>query len=154
VGELVVRGAQVMQGYWKNPKETTLVLRDGWLYTGDLARADVNGYFYLTDRKKDLIKHNGYSIYPREIEDLLYEHPAVKLCAVIGKPDLSSGEVPQAFVVLKQGIQASEQELKDFVNQKIAPYKALREIKFRQNLPLGSAGKILKRLLKEQEMRP
>jgi len=143
-----------MQGYWKNPKETALVLRDGWLYTGDLARADVNGYFYLTDRKKDLIKHNGYSIYPREIEDLLYEHPAVKLCAVIGKPDLSSGEVPQAFVVLKQGIQTSEQELKDFVNQKIAPYKALREIKFRQDLPLGSAGKILKRLLKEQEMRP
>ena len=154
VGELVVRGPQVMQGYWKNPKETALVLRDGWLYTGDLARTDVNGYFYLTDRKKDLIKHNGYSIYPREIEDLLYEHPAVKLCAVIGKPDLSSGEVPQAFVVLKQGIQTSEQELKDFVNQKIAPYKALREIKFRQDLPLGSAGKILKRLLKEQEIRP
>jgi long-chain acyl-CoA synthetase len=154
VGELVVRGPQVMQGYWKNPKETALVLRDGWLYTGDLARANVNGYFYLTDRKKDLIKHNGYSIYPREIEDLLYEHPAVKLCAVIGKPELSSGEVPQAFVVLKQGIQTSEQELKDFVNQKIAPYKALREIKFRQDLPLGSSGKILKRLLKEQEMRP
>jgi long-chain acyl-CoA synthetase len=153
VGELVVRGPQVMQGYWKNPKETALVLRDGWLFTGDLARADVNGYFYLTDRKKDLIKHNGYSVFPREIEDLLYEHPAVKLCAVIGKPDLSSGEVPQAFVVLKQGIQTSEQELKDFVNQKIAPYKALREIKFQQDLPLGSAGKILKRLLKEQEMR-
>lgn len=151
VGELVIHGPQVMLGYWKNPQETAIVLRHGWLYTGDLAYTDPNGYFYLTDRKKDLIKHNGYSIYPREIEDLLYEHPAVKLCAVIGKPDLSSGEIPKAFVVLKQDLQISERELKEFVNQKIAPYKALREIEFRQDLPLGSAGKILKRLLKNKK---
>lgn len=151
VGELVIRGPQVMLGYWKNPQETYLALRNGWLYTGDLAYTDPNGYFYLTDRKKDLIKHNGYSVYPREIEDLLYEHPAVKLCAVIGKPDSSSGEIPKAFVVLKQDLQVSEQELKESVNQKIAPYKALREIEFRQELPLGSTGKILKRLLKNKK---
>jgi long-chain acyl-CoA synthetase len=147
-GELVVRGPQVMRGYWKNPQETAMALRDGWLYTGDIARTDEDGYFYLTDRKKDLIKHNGYSIYPREIEDTLYEHPAVKLCAVIGKPDPIAGETPKAYVVLKEGALTSAQELVAFVNPKFASYKALREVEFRKDLPLGPAGKILKRLLK------
>ena len=150
VGELVVRGPQVMRGYWKKPKETAQALRDGWLYTGDLARRDANGYFYITDRKKDIIKHNGYTIYPREIEELLYQHPAVKLCAVAGKADVDSGEAPKAFVVLKDGSQVSEKDLAAFVNQKLASYKALHEVEFRQSLPLGSAGKILKRALKEE----
>lgn len=151
VGELVVRGPQVMRGYWKNPEETALILRDGWLYTGDLARKDANGYFYLVDRKKDVIKHNGYSVYPRELEDLLYEHPAVKLCAVIGKPDPASGETPKAFIVLKEGATVSEEEIKVFVNKQIALYKAIHEVEFRKGLPLSTAGKVLRQALRSEE---
>lgn len=147
-GELAVKGPQIMKGYWNHPEETDLVLRDGWLLTGDIARMDPDGYFYIVDRKKDLIKHNGYSIYPRELEDILYEHPAVKLCAVIGQPDMASGEVPKAYVVLKDNVAVSERALKDFVNSKVAPYKALVIIEFLVALPLSSAGKVLKRALK------
>ncbi len=107
-GELAVKGPQVMKGYWKNPEETALVLRDGWLLTGDIGKMDQDGYFYITDRKKDLIKYKDYSVYPREIEDVLYEHPAVKLCAVVGKPDPIAGEIPKAFIVLKEGANATE----------------------------------------------
>ena len=149
-GELAVKGPQVMKGYWQNPAETALVLRDGWLLTGDIARIDEDGYFYITDRKKDLIKTKDYSVYPRELEDVLYEHPAVKLCAVVGKKDLLSGEVPQAFVVLKEGAAASAKEIMAFVNDKVAPYKAIREVEFRKDLPLSSAGKVLRRVLQEQ----
>jgi long-chain acyl-CoA synthetase len=151
VGELIIRGPQIMKGYWKNPQETAIALRDGWLYTGDLASKDVNGYFYLVGRKKELIKYNGYSVYPREIEDLLYEHPAVKLCAVIGKPDKILGEVPKAFIVLKDGLNVSEEEIKFFINTKLAPYKALRLVEFRKDLPLSAAGKISKQALKSEE---
>jgi long-chain acyl-CoA synthetase len=149
-GELAVKGPQVMKGYWKRPQETAMVLRDGWLLTGDIARMDADGYFYITDRKKDLIKYKDYSVYPREIEDILYEHPAVKLCAVIGKPDPAAGEIPKAFVVLKDGASASEQEIIAFVNSKVASYKAIREIEFRKELPLGSAGKVLRRTLRDE----
>ena len=93
-----------MRGYWQKPEETAMVLRDGWLLTGDIAHMDKDGYFYITDRKKDLIKTRGYSVYPRELEDILYEHPAVKLCAVVGKPDPLAGEIPKAYVVLKEGL--------------------------------------------------
>ncbi len=148
VGELAVRGPQVMKGYWHKPDETAMVLRDGWLLTGDIARMESDGYFYITDRKKDLIKTKDYSVYPREIEDVLYEHPAVKLCAVVGKPHVVAGEVPKAFVVLKDGVAPSEQEIMAFVNSKVAPYKAIREVEFRVELPLSSAGKVLKRQLK------
>ncbi len=150
-GELAVKGPQVMKGYWRKPEETALVLRDGWLLTGDIAHMDEDGYFYITDRKKDLIKYKDYSVYPREIEDILYEHPAVKLCAVVGKPDKLAGEVPKAFIVLKKGTAASAEEILAFVNDKIAPYKALREIEFRTELPISSAGKVLRRLLQEEE---
>jgi long-chain acyl-CoA synthetase len=150
-GELAVKGPQVMKGYWRKPDETALVLRDGWLLTGDIARMDEDGYFYITDRKKDIIKYKDYSVYPREIEDVLYEHPAVRLSAVIGKSDPVAGEIPKAFVVLTDGATVSEQELKAFVNQKLAPYKAIREIEFRKDLPLSSAGKVLRRALRDQE---
>jgi long-chain acyl-CoA synthetase len=151
VGELAVKGPQVMKGYWQKPDETELVLRDGWLLTGDIARIDADGYFYITDRKKDLIKYKDYSVYPREIEDVLYEHPAVKLCAVVGKPDQVAGEVPKAFIVLKEGKALSTKEILAFVNDKVAPYKAIREVEFRKELPISSAGKVLRRVLKEEK---
>jgi len=151
IGELVVKGPQVMKGYWKMPEETAEVLRDGWLYTGDIGKMDEDGYFYITDRKKDLIKYKGYSVYPRELEDVLYEHPAVKLCGVIGKPDPVAGEIPKAFVVLKEGKTATEKEIIDFVNEKVAPYKAIREVEFRTELPMTLVGKVLRRVLQEEE---
>ena len=151
-GELAVKGPQVMKSYWKKPAETARVLRGGWLLTGDIACMDSDGYFYITDRKKDLIKYKDYSVYPRELEDVLYEHPAVKLCAVIGKPDQTAGEVPKVYVVLKDGISASAKELLAFVNDKVAPYKAIRELEFRKQLPISGAGKILRRALKEEKL--
>jgi long-chain acyl-CoA synthetase len=151
VGELVVKGPQVMKGYWKMHEETVAVLRNGWLYTGDIGRMDEDGYFYITDRKKDLIKYKGYSVYPRELEDVLYEHPAVKLCGVVGKPDPVAGEIPKAFVVLKEGTTATEKEIMDFVNEKVAPYKAIREVEFRKELPMTLVGKVLRRVLQEEE---
>ena len=148
-GELEVKGPQVMQGYWQNAEETALVLREGWLLTGDIAHMDQNGYFYITDRKKDLIKTKDYSVYPRELEDILYEHPAVKQCAVVGKPDRIACEVPKAFIVLKEGATVSAEEIIAFVNDKVASYKAIREVEFRKELPLNAASKVLKRILKE-----
>jgi long-chain acyl-CoA synthetase len=150
-GELVVKGPQVMKGYWNMPEESAQVLRDGWLYTGDIGKIDEDGYFHITDRKKDLIKYKGYSVYPREIEDVLYEHPAVKLCGVIGKPDPVAGEIPKAFVVLKDGATATEDEIRKFVNEKVAPYKAIRELEFRKELPMTLVGKVLRRVLQEEE---
>jgi long-chain acyl-CoA synthetase len=150
-GELVAKGPQVMKGYWKMPEESAAVLRNGWLYTGDVAKMDVDGYFYITDRKKDLIKYKGYSVYPREIEDVIYEHPAVKICAVIGKPDPVASEIPKAFVVVKEGKTATEEEIKQFVNSKVAPYKAVREVEFRTELPMTLVGKVLRRVLQEEE---
>ncbi len=146
-GELAVKGPQVMKGYWHKSDETALVLHDGWLLTGDIAHMDKDGYFYITDRKKDLIKTKDYSVYPRELEDIFYEHPAVKLCAVVGKPDKWAGEVPKAYIVLKEGMVVSAEEIMAFVNDKVAPYKSIREVEFRKELPISSAGKVLKRLL-------
>ncbi|MGA2768484.1 MAG: long-chain fatty acid--CoA ligase [Candidatus Bathyarchaeia archaeon] len=150
-GELVVAGPQVMKGYWKMDEESREVLRKGWLYTGDIGKVDEDGYFYITDRKKDLIKYKGLSVYPREIEDVIYEHPAVKLCAVIGKLDPIAGEIPKAFVVLKEGKTATAEEIKEFVNSKLAPYKAVREVEFRTELPMTMVGKVLRRVLQEEE---
>ena len=147
-GELEVKGPQVMKGYWHKLEETALVLHDGWLLTGDIAYMDKDGYFYIPDRKKDLIKTKDYSIYPRELEDILYEHPMVKFCAVVGKPDPIAGEIPKAYIVLKEGAIISAEEIMAFVNNKIAAYKAIREVEFREELPMSSAGKVLKRQLK------
>jgi long-chain acyl-CoA synthetase len=149
-GELMVKGPQVMKGYWHKPDETALVLHDGWLLTGDIAYMDKDGYFYITDRKKDLIKTKDYSVYPRELEDILYEHPAVKLCAVVGKPDPRAGELPKAYIVLKEGMTVSAEQIMTFVNDKVAPYKSIHEVEFRKELPISSAGKVLKRSIKEK----
>jgi long-chain acyl-CoA synthetase len=148
IGELVIRGPQVMKGYWNMQEETDAVLKDGWLHTGDIARMDEEGYFYIVDREKDLIKFRGYSVYPREIEDVLYEHPAVKIAAVVGKPDEVSGEIPKAFLVLKDGAEATEEEMIEFVRERIAPYKRIREVEFRDELPTTLVGKVLKKDLK------
>ena len=149
VGELCVRGLQVMCGYWQDPVGTARVLREGWLFTGDIVYTDSDGYVYIVDRKKDLIKCKGYSVYPRELEDVLYGHPAVKFCVVIGKPDVLYGEVPKAFVVFKEGFTVTREELVEFVNSKIAGYKALGDVELCSELPYGFGGKVLRRVLEE-----
>jgi long-chain acyl-CoA synthetase len=151
VGELVVRGPQVMKGYLNQPEDTAEVLRDGWLYTGDLALMDEAGYFRIVDRKKETIKYKGYTIAPAEIESVLYQHPAVKECAVIGRPDNLAGEVPKAYVVLKDGGTSSEEEIIDFCQQRVAPYKRVREVVFIEEVPKTPVGKILRRVLRDRE---
>ena len=151
IGELVVRGPQVMKGYWNMPAETANTLRDGWLYTGDLARMDEDGYVYIVDRKKDLIIASGYNIYPREIEEVIYEHPAVKEAAVIGVADSYRGETVKAFIVLKDGEAATEQDIQEFCKANMAPYKVPKQIEFRTELPKSSVGKVLRRTLRDAD---
>lgn len=154
VGELAVKGPQVMKGYWQHPEETAAVLRDGWLLTGDLARMDEDGYFYVVDRKKDMIIAGGFNVYPREVEEVLFEHPAVREAAVVGVPDPYRGETVKAFVVLKEGMQASPQEIDAFCRERLAAYKVPRIIEFRQDLPKTLIGKVLRRALKSEEAGP
>jgi len=152
VGELIVQGPQIMQGYWKAPDATAEALRDGWLYTGDIGWRDEDGYVTITDRKKEMIKFKGFSVAPAQIEALLLEHPAVADVAVIAKPDEEAGEVPKAYVVLREGYeQQSAVELMEWVNNKLATYKNVHEIEFIDAIPRNPSGKILRRILKEQE---
>jgi long-chain acyl-CoA synthetase len=151
IGELIVRGPQVMKGYWNQPIETEAVLRDGWLYTGDLGYMDERGYFFVVDRKKDMIIASGYNIYPREVEEVLYEHPKVKEVVVIGVPDAYRGETVKAFIVLKEGQECSEEELHSFMRSRLAAYKVPRIYEFRKELPKTAVGKILRRVLIEEE---
>ena len=151
VGELVIRGPQVMKGYLNRPEDDREALRNGWLYTGDLAVMDEEGYFYIVDRKKETIKYKGYTIAPAEVEAALYEHPAVKECAVVGKPDALAGEVPKAYVVLKEGHHLSEEELISFCGQRLAPYKKIREVQFIGEIPRTQVGKTLRRVLRDRE---
>jgi len=153
IGELIVRGPQVMKGYWKMPAETANVLRDGWLYTGDLARMDEDGYFQIVDRKKDMILGaGGLNIYPREVEEVLYQHPKVQSCAVVGvRVSLEKGERVKAFVVLKEGETATEEEIIAFCRENLAPYKVPRFVEFRDELPMTMVGKVLRRVLLEEE---
>lgn len=150
-GEVVVRGPQVMLGYWKAPEETARVLRAGWLYTGDIGHIDAEGYLYIVDRKKEMIKYKAFSIAPAEIEALLLEHPAVQEAAVIGVPDDEAGEAPKGFVVLRPGHPASAEEIIAFVNGKLAGYKKLHFVEFIDAIPKVPSGKILRRELKEME---
>jgi long-chain acyl-CoA synthetase len=150
-GELAVAGPQVMAGYWNRPDETAAVLRDGWLLTGDLAVMDEEGYFALVDRKKDLIIAGGYNIYPREVEEVLAEHPAVAEACVVGVSDAYRGEVVKAFVVLQEGRQASVEEIRDFAKARLAAYKVPRAVEFRDQLPKTLIGKVLRRALVEEE---
>ncbi|MCG6910606.1 MAG: AMP-binding protein [Deltaproteobacteria bacterium] len=148
-GEICIKGPQVMQGYWNKPEETDLVLKDGWLHSGDIGTMDEDGYFYITDRKKDMIIYKGYNVYPRELEEVLFTHPDVAQCAVIGKPAMEVGESPVAFVQLRTGAQADEKVLAEYVNSQVAAYKKVREIHFLEAIPVSAAGKVLKRELRE-----
>ncbi|MBW1917111.1 MAG: long-chain fatty acid--CoA ligase [Deltaproteobacteria bacterium] len=152
VGELIIRGPQVMKGYWQNPAETALVLRDGWLYTGDLATMDAEGYFYIVDRKKDVIIAGGYKIYPREVEEVLYQHPRVLDAVVIGVPDPYRGETVKAFVVPKPGMQLTVEDIQEFCKAQLAAYKVPRIIELRTELPKTMVGKVLRRALKEESL--
>ncbi|MEM2211172.1 MAG: long-chain fatty acid--CoA ligase [Nitrososphaerales archaeon] len=151
IGELAVRGPQVMKGYWNKISETELVLKNGWLLTGDIAKMDEDGYFYIIDRKKDMINVSGLKVWPREVEDVLYEHPAVKEVAVIGVADPYKGESVKAYVVLKDGYQGkvTENELIAFCRERIANYKVPKLIEFKEQLPKTSVGKVLRRALRE-----
>lgn len=149
VGELIVRGPNVMKGYYKMPEETAVTIQDGWLYTGDLAKKDEEGYFYIVDRKKDMVIVGGYNVYPREVEEVLYAHPHVVEAAVIGLPDPDFGEAVHAYVVLKDTSIAVE-ELKQYCAEHIAKYKVPKVIEIIDELPKNTTGKILRRSLKEQ----
>lgn len=150
-GELCVKGPQVMKGYWNKPEETAKTLRDGWLHTGDVAVMDEDGYFRIVDRLKEMIISGGYNIYPREIEEVLFQHPAVLEAAAIGVPDAYRGESAKAFVVLKTGQTATAEELIAYCKQNLAPYKVPRSIEFRDALPKTLIGKILRRELVAEE---
>jgi acyl-CoA synthetase (AMP-forming)/AMP-acid ligase II len=150
-GEIIIRGPQVMKGYWKAPEETAQTLRDGWLYTGDIGHVDEDGYTYIVDRKKEMIKYKGFGIAPAEIEALLLEHPAVMDAAVIPVPDPEAGEVPKGFVVLRPGQSVTPDDLIAFVNGRLAGYKRLGFVEFIDSIPKVASGKILRRELKERE---
>src|SRR5690606_28921053 len=149
-GELVVRGPQVMKGYWRRPEATAEVLRDGWFRTGDIGRMDQEGYFTIEERKKDMIKASGYSVFPAEVEAVMYRHPAVAEVGVVGAPDAYRGETVVAYVVPKPGAAPSEPELIAWCREEMAVYKAPTRVHFLEALPKTASGKILKRVLREQ----
>jgi len=153
VGEIIIKGPQVMQGYWHRPDETASQLRDGWLRTGDIGVMDEDGYFKIVDRAKDLIIAGGFNIYPREVEQVLYQHPAVLEASVLGVPDAYRGETVRAYVVVKPGRTVTAAELTAFCKERLAPYKVPKQIVFRESLPMTLIGKVLRRALREEALR-
>jgi long-chain acyl-CoA synthetase len=151
-GELLIRGPQVMKGYWNKPEETAATLKGGWLHTGDIATMDEDGYFYIVDRVKDMIIAGGFNIYPREIDEVLFEHPKVEEAVAVGVPDEYRGETVKAFVVLKEGETATEEEIMVFCRERLAAYKSPRVVEFRAELPKTLVGKVLRRALLEEEL--
>ena len=150
VGELSVRGPQVMLGYYRQPAETDLVLKEGWFRTGDIVRVDADGFAYLVDRKKDMVNVGGMKVYPREVEEVLFQHPSVADVAVVGAPDPERGEMVVAFVVTRPGTTVTAEELTAFVRERIAHYKAPRRVEFRNELPRSGAQKVLRRVLRDE----
>ena len=148
VGEIIIRGPQVMKGYWNKPAETAEQIRHGWLHTGDIGRRDADGFFYIVDRKKDLIIAGGFNIYPREVEEVLFEHPKIKEAVVVGVADSYRGETVKAFIVLKDGEQAMADEITAFCRERLATYKVPRLVSFRDSLPKSGVGKYLRRELR------
>jgi long-chain acyl-CoA synthetase len=152
IGELAVKGPQVMKGYWNRPEETARVLKDGWLHTGDIGYMDEQGYFCIVDRKKDMIIAGGFNIYPREVEEPLYAHPKVQEAVAVGLPDPYRGETVKVFIVLKEGQSATEQEIINYCREKMARYKVPTSVEFRPALPKTLVGKVLRRTLREEEL--
>lgn len=150
-GELCIRGPQIMKGYWNKPSETDIALRDGWLYTGDVARMDEDGYFYIVQRKKDMIIVSGFNVYPNEVEEVLFTHEAVVEAAVIGVADSYRGEAVKAFVVLKPGAQPTTADIIDFCRERLAKYKVPSQIEIVESLPKSAVGKVLRRELRDME---
>ncbi|HDR7792246.1 TPA: long-chain-fatty-acid--CoA ligase [Bacillus luti] len=151
IGEIVVKGPQIMKGYWNKPEETAAVLQDGWLHTGDVGYMDEDGFFYVKDRKKDMIVASGFNVYPREVEEVLYEYEKVQEVVTIGVPDPYRGETVKAFVVLKEGAECTEEELDKFARKYLAAYKVPKVYEFRSELPKTTVGKILRRVLIDEE---
>jgi long-chain acyl-CoA synthetase len=154
IGEIAIRGHNVMKGYWGKPEATAEAIPDGWFRTGDLARVDEDGYFFIVDRKKELIIRGGYNVYPREIEEVLYEHPAVAEAAVVGIADDDLGEEVGAAVALKPGASATADELRAFVKERVAAYKYPRQVWLADELPKGPTGKILRRAVQRPGQDP
>ncbi|MBI3108133.1 MAG: AMP-binding protein, partial [Candidatus Rokubacteria bacterium] len=154
LGEIVLRGPKVFKGYWKDPDATAAAFRGGWFHTGDIGRLDSDGFLYIADRKKDLIISGGENIASPEVERVLYEHPAVLEASVVGRPDPKWGEVPVAFVVFREGQQASAEELMEFCRARLARFKVPRAVRVIEALPRNPSGKVLKRVLREQAAAP
>jgi len=152
-GEIIIKGPAIMLGYWNRPEETKEVLRNGWLHTGDIGLMDEEGYIKFLGRKRELIKCSGYSVFPSEVENLLYRHPAVAEAAVIGIPDSYRGESPKAFIILKSDYKGKikEEEIIEWCKENMAAYKRPRLVEFKEGLPKSAAGKILRRILKEED---
>jgi len=150
-GELIIKGPQVMKGYLNMPEETASTLKDGWLHTGDVAKMDEDGYFFIVDRKKDMIVASGYNVYPREVEEVLFEHPDVAEAVAIGVPDEYRGETVKAFVVKRSGATTTEEEIMAFCKERLAAYKAPKAVEFRDDLPKSAVGKLLRRVLIDEE---
>ncbi len=150
-GELCIRGPQVMKGYWNRPEETEKALRNGWLYTGDIAKMDEEGYFFIVDRKKDMILCGGYNVYPREIEEVLFQHPKIQEACALGVPDPYRGETVKVFIVMKDGQQATAEEILEFCRANLARYKVPTLVEFRKELPRSHVGKVLRKVLRDEE---
>ena len=147
IGEIAIRGHNVMKGYWNRPEATADAIKDDWFHTGDMARVDEDGFYFIVDRKKELIIRGGFNVYPREIEEVIYEHPAVREAAVIGIPHPTHGEEIGAALALKPGAEVTADEIREYVKSRVAPYKYPREVWFVDELPKGATGKILKRVI-------
>jgi len=150
-GEIIMKGPVIMQGYWNNPGETAGQLKDGWLHTGDIATRDKDGYIFIVDRKKDMIIAGGFNIYPRDIDEVLFQHPKVAEAVAIGIKDKYRGETVKAFVVLKPGERCAEEEIINFCKEKLAPYKVPKLVEFRESIPKSAIGKILRKVLRDEE---
>jgi long-chain acyl-CoA synthetase len=151
-GEILLKGPQLTQGYYKKPEETAEAIRDGWFYTGDIGYMDDEGYLYIVDRKKDMIIAGGFNVYPRDIDEVLFEHPKIKEACAVGIPDPYRGETIKAFVVPREGEVLTAEEVISFCREKLAAYKAPKQVEFVEDLPKSTVGKVLRRRLREMEM--
>jgi long-chain acyl-CoA synthetase len=152
-GEIAIKGPQVMKGYWNMPRETGDVFNDGWLLTGDIGKMDDDGYFYIVDRKKDLIISGGFNVYPRDIDEVLFEYPKIQEACAIGIPHPTRGEAVKVFVVLKEGESATEEEIIQYCASKMAKFKLPTEVEFRDELPKSNVGKVLRKELRAEEIK-